>query len=480
MRTWVRLPILALAVIALSAAPALAGGFLIYEHNGSATGMCGARAGIADDPSSMYYNPAAITELPGLQLQLGVTGIVAFNSYEGAGNPTPPRTVNTYDANGNPIVKEINDGTGSFDAKTHGFNPIHLYATYRIGETGLTAGFGLNNPFGLGTFWPGEWDGRFIATETDLKTFFSNPVIAVDLAKMLGFKDKFKLSLAAGYMFVYGQAHLQRRLDLTVVQTFSRGQIMDPWGEMAMTGSGIGHGWNLALYAELPDLIGFGFSIRGGFNEKGRLNVPFSGDAKFSFSDPRIRQFLSDSLGQTFPTGNKTTGDVTIKLPLHFNTGISYLGVPGLKVGLDFYVAFFQSYDQLNMSFSCYEKGDCTALAPVKLDKNWGTSWQVSIGAEYMLFDYLPIRVGYGSVFSPVPDDTYDPSLPDGRRDLITIGTGYHGKGWKADIGYMLAIWQGDKDNLVGSGDGLNPEGRANGHYETTSHLLGLTFTGAF
>ncbi len=468
-----KLSLLAMAACLILAPSALAGGFYIYEHNASGTGMCGARTAVADDPSAMFFNPAAITELPGVQLQFGVTGILPFTSYE-ADNQQPARSY--------PDGTPVNDGMNDVDAKVKGFNPIHLYATWSIFDTGLHLGFGLTNPFGLGTYYPGDWDGRFVGTETEIQTFLPNAVLAVDIARLADFKDSFKLSLAAGYTFIYGTARLSKKIDLSNAYFISMGTVGGPdaEGEMRMTGSGTGHGWNLALYAEWPEILGFGLSIRGGFNDDASMGVPFEGTANFVFNQngQLAREYLA-SLGTVLP--DRTTGKVNINLPFNFNLGVSFLGVKNLILAADFFVADFHSYDTLHVKFSCLEEGTCSNAVDKPIVKNWGISWQLSLGAEYKLFDVWPLRIGWGTVASPVPDDTYDPSLPDGQRQLITVGTGYHWSWGKLDIGYMLAFWSGTKQNEVGAGDEglLIYEGKANGKFTTTSHLLGLTFTAA-
>ncbi len=452
-----------------------AGGFLIYEHNATATGMAGARSALDDDPSALYFNPAAITELEGLQFQLGSTGILPMVSYEAAG--PSGRTYTTCTPEG--VVGEalVNDGENDVDAKLKGFTPIHLYASYNLPAQGISLGFSLTNPFGLGSYWPGDWDGRFIGTETEIQTFFSNPVIAVDIAKLAGFKEHFKLSLAAGYTFVYGTAHLAKHIDLRAAELLSRGAIQNPSGDMVMDGSATGHGWNLALYAELPDLLSLGFSLRGGFADNASIRMPFSGAATFRFNEAgeAARDLLAGML--VFP--DESDAKVTMNLPLHFNTGIAYRGIENLTLAFDLYMAFFASYDELGLNFLCTAEGTCPGLADAAepVEKNWHTSWQVSLGAEYVLFDVLPLRLGYGTVGSPVPAETYDPALPDGQRHMVSFGAGYRGSWWKVDVGYMLALWQDTKDNLVGVGDDLNPEGAANGTYRTQTHILSLSFS---
>ncbi len=84
-------------------------------------------------------------------------------------------------------------------------------------------------------------------------------------------------------------------------------------------------------------------------------------------------------------------------------------------------------------------------------------------------------------VSNPIPADTYDPSLPDGRRTLLTAGVGYKSDWWKVNFGYMLAMWEGEKDNDVGDQDiNENPNGKANGTYTTVVHLPAISFSAVF
>jgi long-chain fatty acid transport protein len=462
-----------LAALLLLSASALAGGFQIYEHGASSTGMANARTAIADDVNALYYNPAAITELEGLQIQLGTTGIIPLVHYDAAYVNDPPDQIRTYPSyeNGTYIEKPVNDGENSTDAKIRGYTPIHLYASYRFDDLGISVGYGLNNPFGLGMHWPGDWDGRFVGTETEIQTFFNQPTIAVDIAKLAGFKDRLKLSAAAGYNFVYGTALLGRKTDLRVGEVLSIGELTDPWGQLSMTGSAVGHGFNLAVYAEIPGLLAFGASVRSA------ILMQFSGTAKFKFNDAG-RQTV-DLLGMSIP--DKTTGTVDITLPWNMNFGVAFLGIENLKIAADAYLAFFESYDQLELKFSCVKNGTCSeGLNADPIEKHWGKAWQFCLGAEYIIAGSFIVRAGGGVVLSPVPDEHYDPSLPDGFRTLVSAGLGYIGSWWKVDLGYMLAMWEGDKDNDVGIGDDNNPEGLANGKYTTTTHLMALSLSAWF
>jgi len=452
------------AVLACLSTSAWAGGFLIYEHGAAGTGMAGARTAICDDAQALYHNPAAITELEGLQLELGVTGALANVDYQAAKDP-PDRSY-TRALDDQEIF--INDGQNNMSSKKKMYTPAHFYATYRIPDIGITAGFGYNNPFGMGSYWPGTFDGRFIGTETEMITHIFQPVVAVDVAKLLGFKDKFKVSVAGGYNFVYATARLSKHIDLRIAEQLYRlEEIIDPWGEMRMTGDAVGHGWNVALYAELPGLLAFGASFRSG------ISLGFEGSAKFWFNQAGYRAL--DLLGTRIP--EKDTGNITIDLPMNMNFGVAFLGIEHLKVAVDFYLADFSTFKELALNFDCVEAETCD-LYQDPIPKNWGISWQISVGAEYWITESLAVRAGYGTVSNPIPEDTYDPSLPDGRRNLFTAGMGYKADWWKVNFGYMLAIWSGTKDNEVGGEDGNgNPNGMANGKYTTFAHLPAISFS---
>ncbi|MDX9722973.1 MAG: outer membrane protein transport protein [Myxococcota bacterium] len=448
---------------------AAAGGFLIYEHGASATGMANARTALSDDVNALYFNPAAITELEGLQVQLGMTAILPFISYEAQGALDSPRTYNRI--SGETVV--VNDGLN--DASISGFfPPYHAYISYNIPDTGVVVGFAANNPFGLGTTWPDDWDGRFIAIETEIQTFFFQPVVAVDIAKLAGFDEHFKLSLAAGYNFVYGRASLAKGIDLRVAERFFAG-IENPEGKLEMKGDGFGHGWNAALFAQVPRLLAFGFSFRS------PVSIEFEGDASFSFNQAgeEAIERLNSLNPVVFPT--KTTGSVEIEMPMNMNVGVAFLGVERLTIAADFYYAFFSSYKELAVRFSCVNDDPACTLDEPPIEKNWNDSWQASLGAEYKIADVLPLRLGYGYVSQAVPEETYDPSLPDGGRQLLTAGIGYEHDWFDVDLGYMLAIWSGEKKNDVGGeDDNLNPNGKANGAYDTVTHLIALSLSASF
>ncbi|RME24382.1 MAG: hypothetical protein D6806_09670 [Deltaproteobacteria bacterium] len=444
---------------------AFAGGFLQYEHGAPATGMADARTAFSDDASALYFNPAGICALEGLQVEIGTTGTLPSVHYQAARKPDSDR-VYTRASDGRQI--QVNDGMNDADSIKRGFFPSHLYVTYNPPGVPLAFGLGVNSPFGLGIAWPGDWDGRFITTESDMATLITQPTVALDVGRLLGFSDYVDLFVAAGYDLVWASARLGQAIDLRMGERYLDWIEPGPEGKMLLTGSAWGHGYNFAVLLRRPGLGAFGASVRSG------VRLPFRGTARFSFNEQALD--VLGFLGTEIPAS--TGGSVTIDLPWTANFGIMWEATERLKVALDLYLAFFQSYDELTLHFDCSEQQPPCGLEDETQVYDWHTGWQLSAGIEYNPWSRLVLRAGYAASFSPVPPETLEPSVPDGRQNNISVGAGWRAGRWKLDAGYMLAFWSVTKENEVGGWDELgNPGGKANGVYSTVVHMLAVSFS---
>jgi long-chain fatty acid transport protein len=94
--------------------------------------------------------------------------------------------------------------------------------------------------------------------------------------------------------------------------------------------------------------------------------------------------------------------------------------------------------------------------------RDWHSVWSQSVGAEYAATDHLRLRGGYYHHQSPIPQDTWDPNLPDSNSHGITTGFGYDiTSSLTVDMAYSLLLYEPRKiDNTVGNVFGANVDGK--------------------
>lgn len=166
---------LAIALTVASIESSSAVGFLLPNQDPEAIGRGDAFAATADDPAAIYYNPAGITQLPGIQASLGLYGISARTSYSSS------------------------SGSAHTDANPQ-FVP-QVYAVDSLKSLPLSVGLGVYVPYGLGVNWGDNTPFSSVAEKGKLEYFTVNPVVAWRVCKML--------SVAAGPTINYSTAMLE-------------------------------------------------------------------------------------------------------------------------------------------------------------------------------------------------------------------------------------------------------------------------------
>jgi long-chain fatty acid transport protein len=232
----------------LIVAPALVygSGFALFEAGARGSALMGTMVARADDPSAIFYNPAGLVQLPGLQVMGGFSLIV-------------PRA-------------EIVTHSGGVDTGTlmssHVSAVPHLFASYRIADR-VWLGLGLNSPFGLGIKYNDTWPGSANIIKADIQTLNFNPTVAVKITDYLGF--------GAGLDIMYFKFNMKRILPLPLLgpQTFH------------LEGDTWGLGFNLGLHLKPRDDLSLGISYRSQvkqqltgpaqFQPYNVLNTPASG-----------------------------------------------------------------------------------------------------------------------------------------------------------------------------------------------------------
>ena len=401
-------------VLIFTVSMAFSSGFSVYEHGAKATAMGGAFIAQANDPSAVFYNPAGITALKGTQFGLGITVIMPKFAFTG---PAP--------------------STDNLDAEAMTFPIPHLYVTHNFNEQ-WSAGFGMYSLFGLGSEWEEGWVGRELSVIADIKTIFFNPVVA--------YKPIDNLSISVGVSLVYS--------DITLEQDFAT-----PLGFVGSKITGTTTGW------------GFNFGTQWMATEELTLGAVYRHNVDLEFKD-------GDAIFSNVPLGMEaffpnTTGDAAIELPNLIGVGISYDITENLTAEFDWMQLGWSSYETLKLELNDAVAGENVLEIP----KKYVDSYSLRLGLEYRINESWAVRGGYLRDNEAVPDEYVSPDVPEGVRDLISVGFGWTNSSWTVD-GYFLMLLQQDREITTSKKTITGPGGEDvpfNGMYTGSGTLFGIT-----
>jgi long-chain fatty acid transport protein len=453
------------ATLAALPGSVLAQGFQVNEHGTCVMG----RAGVGTpkpcgDGSAIFYNPAGIAGMRGATVSLGVTGIYAYGSF------TDDYTGGETDLD-NPLV------------------PVpHAYFTYGITPE-LSAGLGFFVPYGLGTKWPIDFEGRFNGYDNDLRSLYFQPTLAYQIHPMI--------AIGAGFDFVLGSVELNQRLDLSEQSApapapagTTLGQLGVPFhtdfANATITAHGAtGFGGNFGVLITPHEAVSFGVRYLS------RVKLDYDGDVTF----------VPVQTGITLPDGNPLgvpggtpldlviaglglfdagaplsdqSGLASITMPDQVSVGLAVSPTPMLTVLAEWQWVHWSLFDELLLDFD---------IAPDKtIEENYRNTNGLRVGLEVMPDDKLTLRGGYLYHQGAAPPETVTPLLPEGSRNEFTGGIGYRlTERITADIAYQYIAQNKRRGRVREPEAGTAPTVALNsGLYTFNAHLFGVTLVAHF
>jgi long-chain fatty acid transport protein len=341
------------------------------------------------------------------------------------------------------------------------FTPINVYASYAL-ENGLTFGIGVYNPYGLGTEWPLDWDGRQMSVKTDLQTFYINPTVA--------YKFSDQLSVGVGFSYVTGKVTLRQRVP-TLAALPATPSAKD--GTVDLDGTGNATNFNVGILFKPTSDLSIGLSYRS------ETKIDFEGTAAFTgmaaLGGPVPANF--------FPGG---TGKTTLPMPSNIIAGVAYNLTKDFTVEADFQYVGWKAYDQLRLEIPV---GPSVTLAPgvtigplqgpSTLVKNWEDGYLIRVGGEYRM-DKLALRAGFIYDKTPQPDAVVEPMLPDANRIEVTVGLGYEiTKSIAVHVGYQLISFA-DRDGKISYRTAVTAPTVISGTYSNSANLFAFNLEFCF
>jgi long-chain fatty acid transport protein len=173
--------------------------------------------------------------------------------------------------------------------------------------------------------------------------------------------------------------------------------------------------------------------------------------------------------------GPTSAGYATIVYPASLTMGIAYSRFKPFTFEFDTTWTGWSSYDKLKIHLDTPILVNGVLSNTITTPKNWNDTWAFRFGASYEVNDYMKLRVGYIYDLTPVPDDSFDPQVPDSNRHIFTVGQDL--KIWRFTLGiaynYILSEAR-TKNNTVVTNGVASPL-QANGRYTSNIHSLGLS-----
>lgn len=354
------------------ATPAVASGFALREASPGSVGRAFAGEGaIADTAATVWYNPAGMTRLEGFTATAGAH-LLFINSRQFERGST--RTVPGLPA---PVPSGGPDGGNPF-------NPVvlvpTLHATMQLNDR-LTAGIGVNAPFGLRVDYDDGWFGRYDSLRSELTTYNVQPSLA--------WKVSDSLSIGGGVSIQYIEAELTNALPNL--------SPLVPDGRARVQGDDISLGWNIGL------LAGSG-PARFGVHYRSRVKHELKG----SFE-------TSGLAGPLAGANRRVDARAPITLPDSLSLSASVEAAPGVRL--------LGTAEWTNWSvFDAIRVQDSAGTPISTSEQDYRDSWSFHFGGEYDVTSRWTLRAGVAADATPTVDALRSSRVPDGDRTWLAAG----------------------------------------------------------
>lgn len=370
-------------------------GYAILEQSVKQLGTAYAGgAAAADDASTVMYNPAGLTRLPGSQLTAGMHVVFPSARFKNRGS--------TH-LTGQPLTGGDGGNAGS---------PLaipNLYCSRQLNDR-VHIGLGLFTPFGLSVQYDPDWAGRYHAIKSDLISLDINPVLAFAVTD--------KLSVGAGVSAQYIKAELSNAIDFGAIFASLGAAGMAPQqndGHVTFKGDSWSWGYNLGM------LYRFSADTRAGVAYRSDIDHTLRGDADFSGVP------LNNPTGRFVDTGVKSYATV----PDNLSVSLWHNFTGKLAAMADITWTNWSKFDELRIRFDNPVESDAVTT------QKWHDTIRYALGAVYAPGPWA-FRAGVAYDESPVPDAAHrTPRIPDHDRTWITCGGGYRvSDRVSVDVGY--------------------------------------------
>src|SRR5216683_822063 len=415
-RIGIRKTALSLAVAGVFAggvSQAHASAFALIEQSASGLGNSYAgAAAAAEDASTIFYNPAGMSLLPGgMQVSAGLALINLSAKFSDSGSSQNL---------GRPLGNN-GGNAGDLSAVPNVYFAMDVAPDWK-------AGVGVSVPFGLKTEYDPAWMGRFQAIKSDISTLNINPSASYKLNETV--------SLGFGLNYQSIDAEFTNAVNIGASEEMADIKAKD----------NSGWGYNLGAMFQLASDTRLGVSYRS--------SIKYNLTGTATFSPPNI----------PFASGNVS---IDIKMPDSASVGLQHRLNPGWTLLADVTRTGWSKIKELRIDL---DTGGTLSNTP----ENFKSTWRVGVGAVHRYDDAWSIKMGLAYDQTPVNDTDRTARLPDNNRLWVSVGGQYKlSKDGTLDFGYAHLFI---KNASINQNATATNGGILVGTYKGSVDILGVQF----
>ncbi len=408
-------------------------GFELATNGARSLGKANAVVADPEDPSTIAFNPAGMTQLEGNQVASSTSIIVPSTEYEGA------------------------NGGISEDASVPLAYVPSTFVSLSTPIKDLKLGLGVNAPFGLQTHYESTGNFKYTGYFNEILTIGYNASAAYQIAPWL--------SVGGGWTYLDSDLKQVAKLNSTLI---TRNALLFPGfpalpdASFELDVDGHGSGWNAGILLTPHEQHSFGLFYRS------QMQVEYQGTLDVDdLSGPVMTAIFG---GTSF----HTSADTDVTFPDSLTLGYRYSPTKEWDIEVDVSWTNWSTFDSIDIAFET-TNAVLDALEPV--EENFNDTISVAVGTSYDLNASWSIMAGYFYFSMAADENDYSNAIPDGDRHAASLGLQYNTARFSIDISYIAEFSSsGGIDNEVGAAAGAVVDG----DYESFVQIISMGVTYRF
>lgn len=366
-------------LLSLALIPSMAKAASFYIQEQSVSGLGTAFAGAAantPDASTVFFNPAGMTELNKTEIYAGAHFLILDASFKNDGSTAGAISSPTSGGNGgNPFQPAI---------------VPNLFISTPTAMENLWFGFAVTAPFGLANEYERDFVGRYNSTESELTV--------IDVAPSLAYKVNDWLSVGAGLNVQHASAKLENAIPAPgATQSTATDGMTD------LSGDDVTVGFNAGVLLKPVEGTKVGVHYKQGISHtlEGRIinRLPVSG-----------------ALGALSGTSSRVGGSAELDLPSIASFSVSQ------KVGERFTLLGSANWNEWSNFDDIPVKTSTLSIT----EQGYKNTWSFAVGGRYDVNEKLQLKAGFQYDPTPTVDEHRSTRIPDGDRKWYAAGLTYN------------------------------------------------------